>query len=449
MRKIFCLWPDFVNLQPIYQRKGTRQFIVEIPYGHVENNVLFRSAFGQVEALKLKELSEEEITDAVSFFEAKFDKLKQKLDEIEDKINTQSNKGSFLSSLQNIEETISSHEGLGDYQSQLDRIAPLKALLGDYIQKNRAKNTDIKQALLLELEVVLTNNDQEEAFEQIKDLKSRWLKTGSPEQSTREELEGKFKAGVDSFYEKRNTFTADKQMLVNARMEEYQSIIAEIKSFIDKKAFQHTFEKVKELQKQWKDIGRIPEADFKAINDTYWKVTQEYFEKQKKHRNAERKQKSKGEKESLKAKTEILEELKVLVVSTFGSDHKAFEALKTKWKNSGHVSRKAHPEVHESFMQLSREWQERGFIWNLTQKKNKGFAKKETKDQYKDLLRVVRDLLQRDETELKSFHENMGNMHINKGSFVDMLNDKLQVQQDKVALKKSLLKECQEKIKQA
>lgn len=421
---------------------------MEIPFGHVENNKLFRSAFGQVEALQLKEVKEDEIAAAVAYFTAKYDKLKIKLDEIEEKINTQSNKGSFLSSLQNIEDSIPAHDGLGDYQILLDRITPLKSLLEDYVQKNRAKNTDIKQALLLELDAILANNDQEEAFEQIKDLKSRWLKTGSADQSVRAELEEKFKTGVDGFFEKRNAFTEDKKMLVQARLGEYQSIIAEIKSFIDKKEFQSSLERVKELQKQWKEVGRIPEKDFKTVNDTYWKVTQDYFDRQKKRKLSDRKLRAKDEKESLKAKKEILEELGTLVKNAFGSDQKAFDGLKSKWKNSGHVSKKAHPEVHDSFIHLSREWQERQFIWNLTQKKNKGFAKKDQKSQFKDLLRVVRDLLHRDEAELKSFNENMGNMHINKGSFVDMLNDKLKTQQEKVLLKKNLLKECQEKIKQ-
>ena len=421
---------------------------MKIPYGHVENNVLFRSAFGQEEALKLKEIDEDEIADVVSFFTKKFDKLRLKLDEIENKINTENNKGSFLSSLENIRDVIPTHAGLGDYQILLDRITSLESLLNDYVQKNRAKNTEIKSALLLELDAILANNDQEEAFEQIKDLKLRWLKTGSPEQQVRAELEAKFKTGVDGFFEKRNAFNEDKKMLVNARLEEYRSIIEQIKSFIANNELQSSSDRVKELQKQWKEIGRIPEDDFKSINDKYWKVTQDYFNKQKKQRNADRKNKAIGAKENLKAKSEILEELKNLVANGFENPSKAFEELKTKWKNSGHVSKKSHPEVHESFMQLSREWQERQFILSLTHKKNKGYAKKQKKDQFKDLLRVIRDLLHRDESELKSFRENMDKMHINKGSFVDMLEEKLSAQQEKVTLKKNLLKECQEKIKQ-
>lgn len=421
---------------------------MEIPYGHIENNVLFRSAFGSVEAVRLKEVAPEEISDAVTFFVSRFDKFRSKLDDIEKKINTEENKGSFLSSLKNLKESILKHDGLGDYQSLLDRVAPLESMLNDYVQKNRAKNTDIKKALLLELESILANNDQEEVFEQIIDIKSRWLKTGSPEHSVRAELETQFKTGVDGFFERRNAFNEDKKMLVGARLEEYHSIIAEIKVFVDKKEFQSSADRVKELQKQWKEVGRVPEKDFQMLNEKYWKVTQDYFNKQKKQREADRKNRRKDAKDSIKAKSQILEELKVLVENSFHVKDSDFDAIKSRWKNSGYVSKKTHPEVHESFMAFSREWQERRFIWHLTQNKNKGFAKKVEKDQLKDLTRVVRDLLHRDETELKLFNENMEKMHINKGSFVDMLQEKLHVQQEKVSLKRRILKECQEKIKQ-
>ncbi|MEO9967391.1 MAG: DUF349 domain-containing protein [Reichenbachiella sp.] len=422
--------------------------IVEIPFGHLENNVLYRSAFDQVEALKLKEVAEDEAADAVTFFLARFDKLKLKLDEIEKKINSENNKGSFLSSLQNLKETVLIHEGLGDYQKLLDRIAPLESMLLDYIDKNRSKNTEIKKALLAELEPILANNDQEEAFEQIKDLKSRWLKTGQADLEMRTELESKFKTGVDGFFEKRNAFNEDKKMLIAARVSEYESIIAEIKSYLDKKDFQQSADRVKELQKQWKEVGHIPEKDFTALNEKYWKVAQDYFNKQKKQRNADRKNKIKDQKEGLKVKSAILEEFKVLVQEAWVAEEKDFEALKAKWKGSGHVSKKSHPEIHEGFIELSREWQEKRFIWSLAQRKNKGFAKKQEKDQLKDLTKTIRDLLYRDETELKSFNENMDKMHINKGSFVDMLQEKLAMQEGKVALKRRFLKECQEKIKQ-
>jgi len=71
---------------------------VEIPFGHIENNVLYRSAFREYDALKLREVKDEEGTDVlVSSYISNYDKLFNKFSATEEKINTSNNKGSFLS----------------------------------------------------------------------------------------------------------------------------------------------------------------------------------------------------------------------------------------------------------------------------------------------------------------------------------------------------------------
>jgi adenylate kinase family enzyme len=258
---------------------------VEIPFGHIEEKTLYKSAFGDYEALVLETADIEDLTtwsgDKVIFYTSSFDKLKLKLDEIEDKIKTENNKGSFMSSLLNIKTKIPTHKGLGDYQELLDKIDALESDLSNYIQKNRQKNTEIKQALLLELAEILKNNDEAEAFELIKDIKNRWIKTGSPDLALKQELETKFNEGVDSFFEKRNTFNEDKKALVKARAKEYKEVIAKITSFVTEKNFGNSFDQVRTLQKQWKEIGRIPENTYKGLNDSYWEISKVYFESQK------------------------------------------------------------------------------------------------------------------------------------------------------------------------
>lgn len=448
MLNIFCLNDDFVNLQPIKIKVKQRLVLVEIPFGHIENQSLYRSAFGDYDALVLETADVEDWTDKVAFFKGSFDRLKAKFDEIENKINTQSNKGSFLSSLLNIKSKIPEHKGLGDYANLLGKIEIHALDLTAYVQKNRQRNTDIKQALLLELEEILKNNDQEEAFEQIKDIKIRWIKTGSPNLDVKESVETAFKSGLDGFFERRNAFSEDKRMLVEARVTDYKDVIAGIQSFIDQKNFGKSFDQVKALQVRWKEIGSIPDSEYKQLNSQYWKTTKAYFEEQKKFRSDERKNQKKSSKQSLATKTDVLTRFKTLVENGFHATNTDFETIRKEWKESGHLSKKDNAAIHDEFLSLSRAFQERQFILELTKRKNKGFTSKDGKEQLKDLTKVIRTLLHRDESELNSFTENMDKMHINKGSFVDMLETKLSNQRDKVTLKKSLLKECQEKLKQ-
>ncbi|PIB34471.1 hypothetical protein BFP72_03095 [Reichenbachiella sp. 5M10] len=426
------------------------KYIVEIPFGHITDGILYRDAAGDFSELKLVEVSEEEAQQSVSLYIASFEKLKGKFLTVEEKINSSNNKGSFLSSLLNIKEQLSTHEGLGDYVGLLEKIQSYENLLVDYVTKNRQKNTDIKQALLLELEVILANNDLEEAFEQIKELKARWIKTGSPSEDLKAELEGKFTEGVDRFFEKRNSFFEDKKELVEARISEYQEIIKQIKEILKGKGLVKAQDKVKSLQGQWKEVGRIPEAEFQKLNDSYWELCQQFFDKKRAVQKEVSKNKAQTKKESLAQRQKVIEKIEALKEQALTTEvGKQQKELANEWKNSGQVSRKDNPEIHQSYLALSREIQERGFVYQLAKRKNKGFDTKAEKEKYQALQKVVRDLLRRDESELQLFQENLDKMHINKGSFVDMLDAKLKAQQEKVAMKQGILKGIQAKIKES
>ncbi|RJE74297.1 DUF349 domain-containing protein [Reichenbachiella sp. MSK19-1] len=423
---------------------------MEIPFGHIADGILYRDAAGDFKQLELKAVSDDDAVSVVAQYVASFEKLLNKFSEVENKINTSNNKGSFLSSLLNIKDQLPTHAGLGDYVSLQEKIDLNVNLLEDYVAQNRQKNTDIKTALLLELDAILENNDIDEAFEQIKGLKSRWIKTGSPGEEVKEELESKFKAGMDAFFEKRNAFDEDKKDLLNARVVEYKAIIAKIEGFIKAKDFSSSLSVVKSLQSEWKEIGRVPEAEFKALNDQYWELCQQYFDQKRSVQKEQSKNKSKSKKESLAQRQKVIKQMEEVLHESLRADQVAkVKQLGQEWKKCGPLSRKDNSEIHDQYLKLSRAIQERQFVLQLTKKKVKDFKSKEDKDKLYALQKVIRDLLRRDETELSSFQENLEKMHINKGSFVDMLEAKLQTQQDKVTTKREILKEIQEKIKEA
>ena len=412
---------------------------MDIPFGLVENGKLYRVAMGNLPALELEPIDQEISPDRIVGFQQAFDKLEAKLNSLEDKIENSSNKASFLSGLINLKESLPQHKGLGDYESLLERIAKQESFLEDYVLKNRQKNTDIKRALLLELDVILANVDIEEAFEQIRNLKHRWLKTGSAEKEQADEIEQHYEKGLTEFFEKRKSHLEAKNLLKSARTEDYESIIDEISGFLKRKEFGKTFDRVKELQKKWKETGRIPESDFKKLNEQYWKVCQKYFEESKKNQTERKKQKHLGEKDSLEKRKSILDQLSELSGNFDSANQKKFNELRKSWKQAGSLPKKKFEEFQNRFTRLADIIREQYFVLQMTQNKNKDFDEKSDDKKMALLIQTIRNLLRRDQEELKSFEENMDKMHINKGSFVDMLESKLANQKDKVTLKKEML----------
>lgn len=419
---------------------------MEVPYGSIVDGKLYRNAFSEFPTFELGDIQEGNEQKLIEEMTANFEKLRDKFEGIATKIDGSVNKGSFLSSLLDLKSSIAESKGLGDYESLWYKIGQYESLLGDLVAKNRQKNTDIKQALLLEMEAAVANLDMHEAGEQVKDIKTRWIKTGSPDPDLKEEIEGRFQDLLDGFYEKRNAFHEAKNELSEARISEYKEIIAKIASFVSAGAFTKNLAKVKELQVAWKEKGRIPEADFKTLNEQYWAICNEFYDGLKSQRKADKANQSKNAEDSLSERNRILAAMEELAAKVAEDTRQPLSALKKSWKVAGSLPKSKFGPLQDRFNQLSDELREQSFLRELTSKRNKGFEKLSPDEQIKLLIKSLRNLLRRDEDELSSFSENLGNMHINKGSFVTMLESKLDAQKEKVALKRKMLKSLKEQL---
>lgn len=411
----------------------------DISYGLIRDDELYRTGLNGSEPILLKAISEESEEETIAHYRERFKKVQSQFDELENRILGTENKGSFLAKLVNLKNFITTHDGLGDYGSIYSKVTLYENQITDIIKSNRQRNTEIKNALLLELEEALKNNDFHEVGLAIKDIKLRWLKTGSAIASIKEEIETNFTELTQSFYDKRQSFFDDKKMLIESRKGKYDQILSELEKIIDKRDLQKEASKVGQLQKDWKEIGHVPEAEYKVRNTKYWELCNLFFSELRKDR---KKSSEKGDyKGNLKLKRAILDQLKEQENASLHSDIKIkLEEAKKVWKSIGRVPKGEVDGLNSSYMNLLDSISERIFIFQLTSRKFKGFTKKTVEERNKLLVKIVNDLLYRDKNELDTFKDNMDNMHVNKGSFVDMLEKKLKNQEKRVSSKQVILK---------
>ena len=410
-----------------------------ISYGFVRDNELYRTGIKGAEAIFLKSISEETEAEVIAHYEEQFKKLRAQFIELENRIFGTENKGSFLAKLINLRNLLSSHQGLGDYDTIFTKIDLYESQIKEIITVNRERNTEIKKALLVELEEALKSNDFHEVGEAIKDIKLRWLKIGSVDASIKDEVEGKFASLTKSFYDKRQSFFDDKKMLVESKMNKYDEILLALEKIVKNDGLHLYISKVDQFQKDWKEIGRIPEIEYQQRNAKLKEYCDLFYSELKKDR------KKSVSKEDLKGnfrlKQIVLEELKELDGLSLHSDVKVrLEEAKRVWKTTGKVPKGEVDNLNKSYIQLLDSISERLFIFQLASRKFKGFPKKTAEERNKILIKIVNDLLYRDKNELETFKENMDNMHMNKGTFVDMLQDKLKNQERRVLSKQEILK---------
>ncbi len=414
----------------------------EIPHGFIENNQLFRTGLSGSAPILLKTVTEENEAETIAYYQERYSKLLSKFTELENRILGTENKGSFLAKIHNLTETIASHDGLGDYDLIATKLAQYENQIQDIIASNRKRNTDIKNALLLELEEALQNNDFHEVGQAIKDIKTRWIKTGNADSKINADLEDRFTTLTQTFYDKRQAFFEDKKKLTASRIEKYDHVINELVAIAKDGNVLKAADKVKELQETWKNIGHIPEAEYKPRNTQYWELCKLFYQEL----SAEKKKNKPKEdiKTNLKLKKAIVDQLHELEKKALHEEVKpAVEESKKVWKSIGRVPKSEVEPLNKAFLHALDLISEKAFIFQLASRKFKGFAKKSTEERNKILIKLVRELLTRDKNELTVFQQNMDNMHVNKGTFVDMLEKKLKNQQDRVEAKKLILKELQ------
>ncbi|MCQ2253064.1 MAG: DUF349 domain-containing protein [Bacteroidales bacterium] len=103
--------------------------------------------------------------------------------------------------------------------------------------------------------------------------RQKFVEDGNNEADFRAEadpLEEKFKSFYDQYREKRNKNTEEIEKMKLDNLEKKKQIIAKIEALINsQETLNQTFDEFKNLQKQWRDIGVVPQTEVKKLWDSY------------------------------------------------------------------------------------------------------------------------------------------------------------------------------------
>jgi hypothetical protein len=147
----------------------------------------------------------------------------------------------------------------------------------------------------------------------------------------------------------------------------------------------------------------------------------------------------------LQAKQALLEKLQALDTNDKASIQHA-DALQEEFKSLGFAGGPQGGAVNNSFFQTLGLIKEKHFLHKLAQAKARDFAEKDEKEQAKIKLRLLHDLLSRDERELQNFKDNLLNLSTGKTKVNKMMDAKLRLQEKKVKVKRLLQEELQARL---
>lgn len=467
----------------------------------------------------------------IQYFLDRFQHLLQKIDDLEKAINESDNKGSYLMKLLHMRDSLGAYDGLGDYHPLFDRLKVLEEELNIAIAKNRERNTEIKTALLAELDQAVAESDWREATDKVLDVKDRWIKTGNAKKEINPSLDEGFQNKLRDFFDKKQAYYEDRRKVFDERIQKGDNYINEIKALKPKSKEPGTLDRIREIQREWRSIGELPAREKRRLEKDLRYHTNYFFRKPgdppgfpgrgsfqgrpggsgggfpnrggfgggsgssygggggfqrrddgggtfpRRDTGGGFPRRDDGRRDdvrrddggaarpaysakplvpptpeelesNLKRKVALIEQAEKFADVGTRDSVEQLRRLQMEWKGIGMVPKERAKEVTEHFLILCDRAQERVFLESMAANKDLDYLKKNNREKTRFKMKLLRDLLVKDEQDLQMLQENLDKLVATKQAFDKMLHNKYLNQKRKVIVKRQILQELKVSLDQ-
>lgn len=246
-------------------------------FGFVRDGKVYLNAFLHLPERQIGEVKETEEA-ALAYFVNRFSIIESKVNSLIENIETAQNKGSYLMKLIHLRQQMEKFDALGDFPALFARLDEAENTLQNLIVQNRQKNLEIKLALIAETAALGNDGDWKGVSEKLKEIKSKWLKTGAVAKEQEEEVEQQFTDVLNAFFDKRKVYFDERTKLIEERVKKYEALIAEIEPHARMDAhIGKAVRAVRALQEEWKLVGPVPKEQFEPLWAKFGRFKKDVF----------------------------------------------------------------------------------------------------------------------------------------------------------------------------
>jgi hypothetical protein len=411
---------------------------MEHPYGYIKDEKVYLKGFLGQEDRVIGEVKESE-TSTIQYFENRFETLREKVEKLKLDIQQNQNKGSFLMKLIHLKQSLYSYDALGDFPGLIADLEQEEKFLEEIIQGNRARNLEIKQALIEEAEALMHSTDWKPASETFKDIKLRWLKTGPVDKAVEEAMENRFQQALDVFFGNRKNYFDGLALQAEQNLKVYEDLLVQARQAHDLADVKLAFEISKKIQKQWKESGRVPADKRQPIWDEFSKLNNRIFSKYKRVMQS-------GPTLSpgllLRKLEKMAQEMRILSKGPASPSTLAeAKRLQAEWKKLPPKKPRNAQQSIKTFIFSTDLVYEKSFLQKLCHSKYEDFEKKTKEEQNIIKAGILKDLIARDQKELDTIKDNAENFRSNEKDFDIVMQRKINGYLRKMDVKNHLLRE--------
>lgn len=252
-------------------------------FGYVENGTVWRRPVLGQPARQIGLVKDTEEA-ALRYFAQRYESFRTKVEDLLHAMKTAENRGSFLMKALHLKELTLRYDALGDFETLHRQLGEAEADIQQSVARNREKNLATKISLIEEAEALRDTVEWVTASEKIKDLRQGWLKTGPVDKERADELEMRFQAAVQVFFDRRKAFQADKKAMGNRALNRYKDLIRQAEELQNSEQFEAASRQLKALQQAWREVGgSLPRKQAGDLWTRFRAANNHFFERLKKH----------------------------------------------------------------------------------------------------------------------------------------------------------------------
>ena len=179
---------------------------------------------------------------------------------------------------------------------------------------------------------------------EIQQLQKQWDAAGSMPRNQAKEVNRKFWSSFKEFFAHKGEFFKRLDALREENLKKKEELVEKAESLKDSDDWKTTSNELKRLQREWKDIGPVPEKFRETVYQRFKAACDEFFERR---RNNSQETEVEYQK-NLKNREEICEKIEQLAQEK-SSDLEAFTDLTQQYSNTGFVPRGAIKSISERY----------------------------------------------------------------------------------------------------
>ncbi|MFN8353030.1 MAG: DUF349 domain-containing protein [Spirosomataceae bacterium] len=414
--------------------------LLEDEYGYVLGDKVYLKSYLDFPDREIGEVRRTP-EEAVQYFKNRFSIAETKVVQLFQQVEEAQNKGSYLTKLLQLRKTLAEFDGWGNFAPFFVQLDKLEVYLRDLIVVNQKKNLEIKRALLEETRAAANRTDWAEATEALQELKLKWLKTGPVEKPLDDEVEAEFQALADSFFQKRREFFAEKNRIIDEKIARYEVLVQTAKELVRAEDLDDAFQKMRQLQNEWKVIGAIPPKKQKMMWRDFKYANNGFFYRYNKAKGIVQQPRVNPILDALKRMAE--EATKLPYSDDMIKASERAKELLNEWKNTSAKLKVVDRDLSEKFRLACDKVFEMNYLMRVISYRYPDFRDKPRRDQLKIQIHQMDYLVKKEKNDLETYTSNGDSF--NRNTEMDrVILTKITTQKRKVAVKEMILTELRE-----